>query len=88
MDGVDTDTYGFLPSILLLDRLTNTLYTFEDLDLNYFGDFSCPEHALAAVMSGYETVLYWETEFIWSEMETLTPISEADIAAVNAALDP
>ena len=88
VDGVDTDTHGFFPSILLLDRLTNTLYTFEDLDLNYFGDFSCPEHALAAVMSGYETVLYWETEFIWSEMETLTPISEADIAAVNAALDP
>ena len=75
-------------TLALLDLDTNTLYTQNDLDMNYFGDFSCPEHALAAVMSGYESILQYGQEFIWSQEEILTSVSEADIAAVNAALNP
>lgn len=85
-EGVDTELHGFMASMALMDLATGRVYTQQDLDMENWGDFACLEHALAAVMSGYESVLQWGQEFIWSQEEILTPVSEADIAAVNTAL--
>lgn len=82
--GIDTDLYGFSSNVFLVNPDTGAIYSEFELGLDYTGNIGKIEDAYVAILCSS----FWQgdSDFFWSEMETITSIPESDQNAINNAL--
>jgi len=91
-DGIDTDRYGFSAGIFIKDLKTGEGFTDTFMDLSDWTwdwkDYSDSNDVYAACLNGYENIIHEESFLFMEEHESYRHLSEADLKAVNAALEP
>ena len=82
--GIDADLYGFSSNVFLVNPDTGAIYSEFELGLDYTGNIGKIEDAYVAILCSS----FWQgdSDFFWSEMDTITSIPESDQNAINNAL--
>ena len=80
--------FGTCSQIILVNMDTEETWTYANVDMNAFPDVIQPENAHIALFNSYDSYLQGYNDFIWwADGEIVTPVSDADIEAINSALD-
>jgi len=84
VDGIDTDMYGFCSNVFLVDPVNGAIYSEFNVDLNADWNFHSEEGAYAPILASW----FWQdpSVVIWSDMEQITLIPQADLDSINNSL--